>query len=174
MFLDTFAGEGYILVSHRAKRSGGVAQSVRAPACHAGGRGFESRPPATLPVRATGASAGSGAGNEASLNPLLGEYLPILIFLGIAVVVAAVAVGASYVIAGEIPDPDKNAHTSAASILRDSRGKFDVRFILSRSCSSSSISRSPSSSLGSISWETSAFWVWSMMVFLAILTVGFI
>lgn len=111
-----------------------------------------------------------------TLNPLLGEYLPILIFLGIAVVVAAVALGASYVIGGENPDPDKNApYECGFDPFEDSRGKFDVRFylvaILFIIFDLEVAFLFPwAVSLGDIG----VFGFWSMMLFLAILTVGFI
>ena len=54
-----------------------------------------------------------------------------MVFLGIAVVVAAVTMGASYVIAGEDPDPDRNAADRCGyDPFGDSLGKFDVRFYL--------------------------------------------
>jgi NADH-quinone oxidoreductase subunit A len=110
------------------------------------------------------------------LNPLLGDYLPILIFLGIAVVVAAAAVGLSYVIGGENPDPDKNsAYECGFDPFEDSRGKFDVRFylvaILFIIFDLEVAFLFPwAVSLGDIG----LFGFWSMMLFLAILTVGFI
>jgi NADH-quinone oxidoreductase subunit A len=128
-----------------------------------------------LSFRPTGGFGGPG-GDEASLNPILGEYLPILIFLGIAVVVAGGAMGASYVIAGENPDPDKNApYECGFDPFEDSRGKFDVRFyliaILFIIFDLEVAFLFPwAVSLGDIG----VFGFWSMMVFLAILTVGFI
>ncbi len=99
-----------------------------------------------------------------------------LIFLGLAVVVAAVAVGASYVVVGERPDPDKNAaYECGFDPFEDSRGKFDVRFylvaILFIIFDLEVAFLFPwAVSLGDIG----AFGFWSMMLFLAILTVGFI
>ena len=110
------------------------------------------------------------------MKELLLEYLPILIFLGIAVAVAAAALGASYVIAGENPDPDKNApYECGFDPFEDSRGKFDVRFylvaILFIIFDLEVAFLFPwAISLGDIG----VFGFWSMMLFLAILTVGFI
>ena len=43
------------------------------------------------------------------LEPLLAEYLPILMFLGIALGVATAAVVASMLIRRQKPDPEKNS-----------------------------------------------------------------
>jgi NADH-quinone oxidoreductase subunit A len=110
------------------------------------------------------------------VNPLLAEYLPILIFLGIAVAIAGIALGASYIVAGERPDPEKNAaYECGFDPFEDSRGKFDVRFylvaILFIIFDLEVAFLFPwAISLG----ELGAFGFWSMMLFLAILTVGFI
>ena len=99
-----------------------------------------------------------------------------VVFLGLAVVVASVAVGASYVVAGERPDPDKNAaYECGFDPFEDSRGKFDVRFylvaILFIIFDLEVAFLFPwAVSLG----EIGVFGFWSMMLFLAILTVGFI
>jgi NADH-quinone oxidoreductase subunit A len=110
------------------------------------------------------------------VNPLLAEYLPILIFLGIAIAVAGIALGASYIVGGERPDPDKNAaYECGFDPFEDSRGKFDVRFYLVALLFiifdlEVAFLFPWAVSLGDIG----AFGFWSMMLFLAILTVGFI
>ena len=111
-----------------------------------------------------------------AVNTLLAEYLPILLFLVIAIGVAGIAVGASYLIAGERPDPDKNAaYECGFDAFEDSRGKFDVRFylvaILFIIFDLEVAFLFPwAVALGDIG----LFGFWSMMVFLAVLTVGFI
>ena len=110
------------------------------------------------------------------MEDLLVEYLPILIFIGIAVAVAAVAVFMSFVVAPQRPDVAKeSAYECGFDAFEDSRGRFDVRFYLV-------------SILFIIfdlevaflfPWAVSLsaigqFGFWSMMVFLAVLTVGFI
>ena len=110
------------------------------------------------------------------MSPLLIEYLPILIFIGLAVVIAGAAVGASYVVVGERPDPEKNAaYECGFDPFEDSRGKFDVRFylvaILFIIFDLEVAFLFPwAVALGDIG----VFGFWSMMLFLAILTVGFI
>ena len=118
----------------------------------------------------------TSATEKPPLNPLLQEYLPILLFLGLAIAVAGIALGASYVVIGERPDAQKNAaYECGFDPFEDSRGKFDVRFylvaILFIIFDLEVAFLFPwAVSLGDIG----AFGFWSMMLFLAILTVGFI
>ncbi|MGF1641014.1 MAG: NADH-quinone oxidoreductase subunit A [Rhodospirillales bacterium] len=110
------------------------------------------------------------------MNELLVDYLPILIFLAIAIAIAAMAVGASYVVVGQRPDADKNAaYECGFDAFEDSRGTFDVRFylvaILFIIFDLEVAFLFPwAISFGAIG----VFGFWSMMLFLAILTVGFI
>lgn len=110
------------------------------------------------------------------MDTLLAEYLPILIFLGIAIVIAGGAVAASYIVGGERPDAEKNAaYECGFDAFEDSRGQFDVRFylvaILFIIFDLEVAFLFPwAVSLGTIG----AFGFWSMMVFLGVLTVGFI
>ena len=62
---------------------------------------------------------------------LLAEYLPILIFIGIAVGLSAVIVIASLVLAKQNPDTEKlSAYECGFPAFEDARIKFDVRFYL--------------------------------------------
>ena len=107
---------------------------------------------------------------------LLLEYLPILIFLGIAVVMAALIVGASLVLGPHRPDPEKvSAYECGFEAFADARTRFDVRFylvaILFIVFDLEVAFLFPwAVSLGDIG----LFGFWSMMIFLTILTVGFI
>ncbi|HEB79065.1 MAG TPA: NADH-quinone oxidoreductase subunit A [Rhodospirillales bacterium] len=110
------------------------------------------------------------------MDAMLQEYLPILIFLGIAIVIAAVALGASYIIASQHPDAEKNsAYECGFEPFEDSRHKFDVRFylvaILFIIFDLEVAFLFPwAVSLGTLG----VFGFWSMMIFLGILTIGFI
>src|SRR5579875_2905929 len=65
------------------------------------------------------------------MDELLRQYLPILIFLGIAIVIAAAAVTASFVLARQKPDSEKlSAYECGFEAFGDARSKFDVRFYL--------------------------------------------
>lgn len=104
------------------------------------------------------------------------HYLPILIFLGIAVGLAAIIVLASYIIARQRPDSDKlAAYECGFEPFDDARGQFDVRFylvaILFIIFDLEVAFLFPwAVALGDIG----LFGFWSMIVFLAVLTVGFI
>ena len=104
------------------------------------------------------------------------EYLPILIFLGIAAVIGVGAVAASYIAAPQNPDADKvSAYACGFDAFDDARGRFDVRVylvaILFIIFDLEVAFLFPwAISLGQIG----AFGYWSMMVFLVILTIGFI
>jgi NADH-quinone oxidoreductase subunit A len=110
------------------------------------------------------------------VDTLLLDYLPILIFIAIAMAICIGAVVASYVVIGENPDTDKNAaYECGFDAFDDSRGQFDVRFylvaILFIIFDLEVAFLFPwAVSLSAIG----TFGFWSMMVFLAILTVGFI
>jgi NADH-quinone oxidoreductase subunit A len=104
------------------------------------------------------------------------EYLPILIFLGIAIGLSAVMVGASWIIGKQRPDPEKNsAYECGFDAFGDARSKFEVRFylvaILFIIFDLEVAFLFPwAVSLGKIG----LFGFWSMMVFLGVLTIGFI
>ena len=109
-------------------------------------------------------------------NPLIIEYLPILVFLLIGVVLAVVMVGASYVFSPKNPDAEKvSPYECGFEPFEDARAKFDVRFylvsILFIIFDLEVAFLFPwAVALGDIGM----FGFWSMIVFLGILTIGFI
>lgn len=104
------------------------------------------------------------------------EYMPILIFLAIAIGLAGIILLASQLIAPQHPDREKlSPYECGFEPFEDSRGRFDVRFylvaILFIIFDLEVAFLFPwAVSLGDIG----LFGFWSMMVFLAVLTVGFI
>ena len=110
------------------------------------------------------------------MESLLQEYLPILIFLGIAAAMSVVLVIASYVVARQNPDSEKlSAYECGFEAFDDARGQFDVRFylvaILFIIFDLEVAFLIPwAITLGEIGY----FGFWSMVLFLGILTVGFI
>jgi NADH-quinone oxidoreductase subunit A len=110
------------------------------------------------------------------VNELLLGYLPILIFLGIAGGLAAVILLASYVLARQRPDAEKlSAYECGFEPFEDTRGRFDVRFylvaILFIIFDLEVAFLFPwAVSLGNIG----LLGFWSMMIFLGVLTIGFI
>lgn len=110
------------------------------------------------------------------MQAFLVEYLPIFMFLGIAAAISGVMLLASYVVARQRPDTEKvSAYECGFDAFGDARSKFDVRFYLV-------------SILFIIfdleiaflfPWAVSLdaiglFGFWSMIAFLAVLTVGFV
>ena len=65
------------------------------------------------------------------MNALLLEYLPILIFLGIAAGLGLAFILAAFVLAPSDPDPEKvSTYECGFNAFDDARMKFDVRFYL--------------------------------------------
>ena len=65
------------------------------------------------------------------MDDLLLQYLPILVFLGIALGLGLVLLLAAAVIAVRNPDPEKvSAYECGFNAFDDARMKFDVRFYL--------------------------------------------
>ena len=109
------------------------------------------------------------------MNALLSEYLPILMFIGVAVGLGLVLMLSAVLVAVRNPDPEKlSAYECGFNAFDDARMKFDVRFylvaILFIIFDLEIAFLFPwAVAFGEISMA--AFW--SMMVFLAVLTVGF-
>jgi NADH-quinone oxidoreductase subunit A len=104
------------------------------------------------------------------------EYLPILIFLGIAAVMSIGMVAASYIAAPQNPDPDKDsAYECGFDAFSDARGRFDVRFYLVAILFIIFDLEVAFLFPWAISFkDIGLYGFWSMMVFLGILTIGFI
>jgi NADH-quinone oxidoreductase subunit A len=104
------------------------------------------------------------------------EYLPILIFLGIAVGMSVIMIAASWLVGNQKPDPEKNsAYECGFEAFGDARSKFEIRFylvaILFIIFDLEVAFLFPwAVTLGKIG----LFGFWSMMVFLGVLTIGFI
>ncbi len=106
----------------------------------------------------------------------LGEYLPIVVFFGIATVLSVVVVILPKILATEKPSKDKlSSYECGFDAFDDARGKFDIRFYLVAILFI--IFDLEVAFL--IPWAINLkaigqFGFWSMMVFLLVLTVGFV
>lgn len=109
-------------------------------------------------------------------DSFLAEYLPILVFLFVALGLSVLMVAASLIVGKRAPDANKlAAYECGFDAFEDARHKFDVRFylvaILFIIFDLEIAFLFPwAVSLGTIG----LFGFWSMVVFLGILTVGFI
>ena len=110
------------------------------------------------------------------MSPVLFEYFPILVFMGIAAVIALAMVGGSLLAARQKPYAEKlSAYECGFEAFDDARRRFDVRFylvaILFIIFDLEVAFLFPwAISLGTIG----VFGFWSMVAFLGVLTVGFI
>ena len=110
------------------------------------------------------------------MNAFLLEYLPILIVMGIAAVLAFVLTVLPLLLAPAKPDPEKlSAYECGFNAFDDARMKFDVRFYLVSILFIIFDLEVAFLFPWAISLKSiGAAGFWSMMVFLGILTVGFI
>ncbi len=114
--------------------------------------------------------------SELHMPELLRDYLPIVIFMAVAGGITLALMIAPIAIAYSKPDPEKlSAYECGFNAFDDARMKFDVRFylvsILFIIFDLEVAFLFPwAVSLGKIG----LFGFWSMMVFLAVLTIGFI
>jgi len=109
------------------------------------------------------------------LDDIVRDYLPILIFLGLAIGLGIVLILAAVIVAVRNPDPEKvSAYECGFNAFDDARMKFDVRFYL---VSILFIIFDLEIAM-LFPWAVSFQYVgdvgfWSMMVFLGVLTIGF-
>jgi len=110
------------------------------------------------------------------MNELLLDYLPLVVFIAVASVIALVLLVVPFVLAHKRPDSEKlSAYECGFNAFDDARMTFDVRFYLVAILFI--IFDLEVSFL--FPWavafgEVGLFGFWSMMVFLGVLTVGFI
>ena len=110
------------------------------------------------------------------MTGLLSSYIPIAIFIGIALVIGLALLITPFAVAFKAPDSEKlSAYECGFNAFDDARMKFDIRFylvsILFIIFDLEVAFLFPwAVSFGAIGW----FGFWSMMVFLAVLTIGFI
>ena len=114
------------------------------------------------------------------MTSFLLQSLPIVIFLGIAVVIDVALILPPLLLAPKAPDPEKlSAYECGFNAFDDARMKFDVRFylvsILFIIFDLEVAFLFPwAVSLMNLPHDAQVFAFWSMMTFLGVLTVGFI
>jgi NADH-quinone oxidoreductase subunit A len=110
------------------------------------------------------------------MNAILQDYLPLMVFIAIALVIGLALLVTPFLVAYQQPDPDKlSAYECGFNAFDDARMKFDVRFylvailfiIFDLEVSFLFPWAVAFKQLGILGF-------WSMMVFLAVLTIGFI
>ena len=110
------------------------------------------------------------------MQDILSAYLPIVVFMGVAAAIGLALLIAPFIVAYKSPDPEKlSAYECGFNAFDDARMKFDVRFYLVAILFI--IFDLEVSFL--FPWAVTfgklgLFGFWSMMIFLAVLTVGFI
>src|SRR5207302_10334721 len=110
------------------------------------------------------------------MEELLLDYLPLVVFIAVALGLSLALLIAPFVVAYKQPDPEKlSAYECGFNAFDDARMKFDVRFYLVAILFI--IFDLEVSFL--FPWavafgELGVFGFWSMLVFLAVLTIGFL
>jgi NADH-quinone oxidoreductase subunit A len=107
---------------------------------------------------------------------LIADYLPLVIFIAIAAAIAGVLLIAPFIVAYKKPDPEKlSAYECGFNPFDDARMKFDVRFyLISLLFIIFDLEIAFLFPWALAFHDLGAFGFWSMMSFLAVLTVGFV
>ena len=110
------------------------------------------------------------------MEQLLQSYLPIVIFIGVALAIGVALLVAPFIVAYKQPDSEKlSAYECGFVAFDDARMKFDVRFYLVAILFIIFDLEVAFLFPWAVAFkETGAFGFWSMMIFLGVLTIGFI
>jgi NADH-quinone oxidoreductase subunit A len=110
------------------------------------------------------------------MNDLLTDYLPLAVFLGVALAIGAALMVAPFLIAYRNPDPEKvSAYECGFNAFDDARMKFDVRFYLVAILFIIFDLEIAFLFPWAVAFaDIGTFGFWSMMIFLGVLTVGFV
>ena len=114
------------------------------------------------------------------MTGILQDYLPLVVFIGIAAVIGLALLIAPFIVAFQQPDPEKlSAYECGFNAFDDARMKFDVRFYLVSilfiifDLEVAFLFQWAVAMMG-MPGEHMVFAFWSMMVFLGVLTIGFL
>jgi NADH-quinone oxidoreductase subunit A len=110
------------------------------------------------------------------MEAIVSSYFPILVFMGIAIALATVMVVVPFLIAPRRPDNEKlSAYECGFEPFNDARGQFDVRFYLVAILFIIfDLEVAFLFPWAIVLKDIGMFGFWSMMVFLGVLTIGFI
>jgi NADH-quinone oxidoreductase subunit A len=110
------------------------------------------------------------------MNALLQDYLPLVVFIAVAGGIGLALLIAPFLVAYKHPDPEKlSAYECGFNAFDDARMKFDVRFYLVAILFIIfDLEVAFLFPWAVVLGDLGAYGFWSMMVFLAVLTIGFI
>lgn len=110
------------------------------------------------------------------MEVLLASYLPIVIFIGLALVISLGLLVVPFIVAYRQPEPEKlMAYECGFNAFDDARMKFDVRFYLVAILFIIfDLEVAFLFPWAAAFHEAGWFGFWSMMIFLGVLTIGFI
>ena len=110
------------------------------------------------------------------MSALLQDYLPLVIFIAVALVIGLALLIAPFLVAYRQPDPEKlSAYECGFNAFDDARMKFDVRFYLVAILFIIfDLEVTFLFPWAVVYGQLGVYGFWSMMVFLAVLTVGFV
>jgi NADH-quinone oxidoreductase subunit A len=110
------------------------------------------------------------------MSAILQDYLPLVVFLAVAIVIGLALLIAPFIVAYSSPDPEKlSAYECGFNAFDDARMKFDVRFYLVAILFIIfDLEVSFLFPWAIVFGKIGVFGFWSMMIFLGVLTIGFI
>jgi NADH-quinone oxidoreductase subunit A len=110
------------------------------------------------------------------MHELVSSYMPVIVFIGIAGLIGLALLVAPFIVAYKNPDPEKlSAYECGFNAFDDARMKFDIRFYLVSILFIIFDLEVAFLFPWAVAFKTVGwFGFWSVMVFLAVLTIGFI
>jgi NADH-quinone oxidoreductase subunit A len=110
------------------------------------------------------------------MQNILAEYLPLVVFLGVGLFIGLALLVAPFVVAYSNPDPEKvSAYECGFAAFDDARMKFDVRFYLVAILFIIFDLEVAFLFPWAVAFkEAGLFGFWAMMMFLGVLTIGFV
>jgi NADH-quinone oxidoreductase subunit A len=107
---------------------------------------------------------------------LINDYLPVVIFIGVSLVIGLALLVSPFLLAYQKPDPEKlSAYECGFNAFDDARMKFDVRFYLVAILFIIfDLEVAFLFPWAIVFGELGSFGFWSMMIFLGVLTIGFV